>query len=139
MSNSYSIHDFSKYLIAPAEEYYQWLITSREISEHPRLGQVVPAMLKLLPEGKMRESRKLLHHGKHVSEHVHAEWVALFYVDPGDPPLPVIIEGEEVMPKAGDVVVIPPGTSHYTNQYEGKRPRILTAVLVETEDARRSD
>lgn len=131
MSNSYTVHDFSEYLIAPADDYYKWLVQSKEIGTHPELGIVVPAMRALLPEGDVRESRKILHKGKHVDGHRHVEWVALFYVDPGDPPLPVIIEGERVQPKAGDCIVIPPGTYHETEAYEGRRPRILTAVMVD--------
>lgn len=132
MSNSYSIHDFREYLIAPARDYYDWLVQSKEIGDHPELGHVVPAMRELLPAGgKVRESRKLLLKGKSVPGHKHEEWVALFYVDPGDPPLPVIIEGESVQPEAGQVVVIPPGVWHHTENYQGSRPRILTAVMVD--------
>jgi mannose-6-phosphate isomerase-like protein (cupin superfamily) len=132
MSKPYEIHDLSEYLTAPASEYYDWLVQSKEIGAHPELGAVVPIMRDLIPaEGKMRESRKILHHGKHVSAHKHVEWVALFYIDPGNPPLPVIIDGERVQPKAGDCVVMPPGVPHYTEAYKGKSPRILTAVMVD--------
>lgn len=99
------------------------------------MGRVVPAMRKLLPEGTMRESRKILLKGSRVPEHSHEEWVALFYIDPGDPPLPIMIEDKPVQPKAGDVVVMPPGVPHYTGRYQGSQPRILTAVLVEVDDA----
>lgn len=79
----------------------------------------------------MRESRKLLLNGKGVPAHEHVEWVALFYVDPGNPPHPVIIDGETVQPKAGDCVVMPPGVPHHVEPYPGKQPRILTAVMVD--------
>lgn len=138
---TYEIHDFSEYLLAPAKDYYDWLVQAKEIGSHPELGVVVPAMRKLIPlpedtYPEYRESRKILHKGKHVAAHSHIEWVALFYVDLGEPPLPVFIDSVEVMPKAGDCVVIPPNVPHHTELSESPRPRILTALLV---DPRQND
>ncbi len=137
MSKSYSIHDLSDYLIAPAHEYYAWLTESpdgvqRRLQDHPRLGHVIPKMVELLPEnGIWRESRKILVRGGQIEPHTHPEWVALFYIDLGSPPLPVTIEGEKVLPKAGDCIVLQPNVWHHTEICESSRPRVVSTVMME--------
>lgn len=127
--NSYTLHDFSEHIRHSREDYLRCIVNP------PRgLAKLQPdtvaAMLDLLPKGTHYQSHLLLQDGRAVDEHQHPEWVALFYVDAGDPPHPIVIEGERVQPKNGDCLVMPPGVRHHVEPYESKHPRILFAVLL---------
>jgi hypothetical protein len=63
-------------------------------------------------------------------EHGHSWWVALCYVDLGDPPVAVIVEGERIVPTMGDVVVLPPVTKHAVEPSQSERMRLSVAMLV---------
>lgn len=67
--------------------------------------------------------------------HAHAEWTAIFYVDPGDPPVPILIEGKNsvfrVEPEPGDLIILEPGVEHWVAPSMSDRPRLSFAMLVE--------
>ena len=89
--------------------------TPMGLSKDPVLEPMLHDLRALIPvpgrEWK-KERHVLLEYGKRIAAHDHPEWVALFYVDPGDPPVAIIVEGERVEPEPGLVIVLPPGTWH---------------------------
>lgn len=62
--------------------------------------------------------------------HKHSEWTAVFYVKVGDPPVPIIVEGEEITPAPGDVIIMPPHTDHCVAPSHSKTDRLSFAMLV---------
>ena len=66
--------------------------------------------------------------------HEHDEWTAIFYVDPGDPVVPIRIRDAvtetEIRPEPGDCVVLPPNTEHKVASSRSDRPRLSFAMLV---------
>ena len=69
--------------------------------------------------------------GSNIKEHKHSEWTGVFYVDLGDPPCAIIIEGERVEPQKGDLIIMEPNTLHSVEQSASNRDRISFAMLVE--------
>ena len=69
--------------------------------------------------------------GESVDMHAHPRtYAATYYVDPGDPPVPLIIDERLIYPEAGMVVVIPPMMPHGIELNTGKRDRVSFAILV---------
>lgn len=62
--------------------------------------------------------------------HKHFEWTAIYYVDLGDPPCPILIDGIPVLPEPGDVVVLEPNTLHEVETSKSERERISFAMRV---------
>jgi mannose-6-phosphate isomerase-like protein (cupin superfamily) len=108
---------------------------SGEIGEHPTLLPIFDALRKFIPMPGERDWRRaaqvILETGKNIARHDHPEWVALYYVDPGDPPVAVHIEGDRIEPENGMVIVMPPGTWHSVEESRSARERLAFAILVE--------
>lgn len=66
------------------------------------------------------------HQGQQL--HAHAEWTAVYYHAPAG--VPIIVDGDEVLPMPGDVVVMPPGTQHQVAPNHQNRLRVSFAMLV---------
>ena len=69
--------------------------------------------------------------GESVDEHQHPRtYAATYYVDPGDPPVALLIDGAPIYPERGMVVVIPPMVPHGIARNMGTRDRVSFAILV---------
>lgn len=62
--------------------------------------------------------------------HAHREWTAVFYVKTGNPTVPIIVEGKEVYPVPGDVVIMEPNTEHEVAPSHSTTERLSLAMLV---------
>lgn len=76
------------------------------------------------------------HQGNHQGQrwHDHPEWTCIYYVDPGDPAVPIRIRTEveiiEITPEAGDCLVMPPDLEHRVANSDSTIPRLSFAMLV---------
>ena len=71
--------------------------------------------------------------GDEVAEHTHPEWTVIFYAQLGDPPVPVIIDGEVYTPEPGECLVLPPNTPHAVPRSHSDTPRISIAMRVKVQ------
>ena len=71
--------------------------------------------------------------GDEVAEHAHPEWTVIFYAQLGDPPVPVIIDGEVYTPAPGECLVLPPNTPHAVPKSHSDIPRISIAMRVKVQ------
>jgi len=132
MNPAYTRHDLSRFLIHSLEHYM--LCAKTEPKGLNKWGDpVLKAMREAVPvPGRSwdRESHVILEHGQAVAAHTHPEYVALWYVDLGDPPQPLYIEGQPVTPFPGECIVLAPGILHSVSASTSKRTRLTFAMLV---------
>lgn len=69
--------------------------------------------------------------GQSVSEHTHPEDVVMFYPEGAE--TPVIVEGEEIYPEAGQMYLIPRNARHEVPYNTAKTSRISIAVKLTDE------
>ncbi len=74
--------------------------------------------------------------GSNAFPHSHNGWTACYYEDVGDPPCAIILNGERIVPKNGDIIVVPPGVEHSVETNEGERPRLSHALTLNKGDNR---
>lgn len=70
------------------------------------------------------------HKGDSVAPHVHPEHTLIYYVRLGSPPVPVIVEREPVLPKPGELIILPPGTKHAVPTSHSVTTRLAIAMRV---------
>lgn len=132
----------------------KWIL-SIPIDDYFEVARARPPGLGKAPEflGLQRDMRELVpvpgntwvhdidvliepHQTNHQGQqwHAHQEWTAIFYVDPGDPPVPIRIrnraEVDEITPEPGDCLVMPPGVEHKVADSHSDTPRLSFAMLV---------
>ena len=57
-------------------------------------------------------------------------FAAIYYVDPGEPPVALVVDGKRIIPARGLVVVIPPMVPHGIETNTGQRDRVSFTILV---------
>lgn len=70
----------------------------------------------------------LVRPGRAVQEHTHKDHVVMYYVDPAE--TPVVVDGVEIMPEAGEIVEIPAGTTHFVRTNQSGRDRVSIALRI---------
>ncbi len=68
--------------------------------------------------------------GQGVHEHTHPEHTVIFYVDLGDPPVPILLRDGPYTPERGETLILGPGEPHGVPTSHSKRPRICVALRV---------
>lgn len=139
MSKSYSIHDLSEFL-EPGREFF--LACARTapwgLGKWDEFTDLLDTMRSHIPvPGKrdwIKDIHVLLKQGECRLPHQHREWTAIFYVDPGDPVCAIVVEGERLEPKPGDLIVLEPETMHEVEKSKSEQTRISFAMLVEAEN-----
>lgn len=63
-----------------------------------------------------------------IKEHMHPEWVALYYARPSSP---LLHDESYYFPAAGEIVVISPYTKHAVPSNESQETRVSIALVVE--------
>lgn len=123
-----------KWLDIPYERWHRAAVMDGGLAAEPELAPLLDELRAVIPmpgaQDWRRERHVLLEYGERIAAHTHDEWVALYYVFPGDPPANIHIEGEEIPLTAGDVIAMAPGTLHHVLATESKKPRLAFAMLV---------
>ena len=66
--------------------------------------------------------------GRELRAHKHPQHTLVFYIDVGDPPVPIIVSGEEIKISPGMAVLMPPHTLHAVPKSHSDRPRVSIAL-----------
>lgn len=123
-----------KWLDIPYERWFNAAINDGGLTADPELAPLLDELRSHIPMPGARDWRRerhvLLDTGDRVAAHTHDEWVALYYVFPGDPPANIFIEGVEIPLEAGDVIVMAPDTLHDVPPVKSQKARLAFAMLV---------
>jgi quercetin dioxygenase-like cupin family protein len=137
MSKSYSKYDLSRFALRDRSEYETCARTAPwGLGKWPEFTELLDAMRECIPvKGKkdwIKDIHVIVEKGDEIKPHAHVgEWTAIFYVDPGDPPCAIIVDGTRIVPKPGDCIVLSPGMTHAVEKSKSERTRISFAMLVE--------
>ena len=117
----------------------QWLAASKHpaIFEQSELVGILPALYDLFPQPGWCTHPAIpviIRHGDEITTHSHPEWTLVLYLMLGDPPVPVIIEGDTQQPQRGQVVMLPPGTDHSVPKSESIAWRLSLALRWQTKN-----
>lgn len=99
--------------------------------QDPELRPILDDLYALFPQpGEKRHMERLVvvERGRSISSHRHPEYTLVFYIDVGDPVVPIICGGEEIEISSGMVVVLPPNTLHSVPKSYSDRPRVSLAL-----------
>ena len=103
------------------------------IGHDPELRPLRDAMRALIPSDlpMQKDAVIVVKPGDSVDVHQHPRtYAATYYVDPGEPPVALLVDGKRIIPQRGMVVVIPPMVPHGIERNTGKRDRVSFAILV---------
>ncbi len=101
----------------------------------PQFGMLQSAMRSMVPVPGGDDWTKdvavvIQPHGPPVVTHRHPEWTVIYYVDPGTPPVAVIVDGVRIEPKRGMMLAMAPNTPHHVERSKSTTRRISFAMLV---------
>ena len=105
----------------------------RGLGKDPELRPLRDALQALIPSDLplQKDACIIVPPGESVDVHQHPRtYAATYYVDPGDPPVALLVDGKRIVPEAGMVVVIPPMVPHGIEKNTGQRDRVSFAILV---------
>ena len=135
MSRLFSKHDLSDWMEIPRARYMDCAKRAPwGLGKWDEFKPLLKSMRECVPvpgDDWVKDIHVLVEQGTGIAEHKHDEWTAIFYVDPGDPPCAILIEGERVIPEAGQLFVLLPGVMHAVEISHSERTRISFAMLVE--------
>ncbi len=103
------------------------------LGKNPDLKPLRDALQSLIPSDLplQKDACIVVRPGDSVDVHQHPRtYAATYYVDPGEPPVALLVDGERIVPEAGMVVVIPPMVPHGIEKNTGQRDRVSFAILV---------
>ena len=66
--------------------------------------------------------------GGQVAPHRHSQWTLVYYLEPGDPPVAIVVLGERILPQAGHCLILPPMTDHAVEKSESEIQRVSFAL-----------
>ncbi len=116
-------------------ERWAWCARTKPwgLGKDEELRKVRNAMHLLVPVDApiTKDIQVVVKHGYGVAKHQHKEWTALLYVDLGSPSVPLVVEGKEIHPAPGDVVILPPFTDHAVQKSRSPTDRLSFAILVD--------
>lgn len=100
------------------ERVWQFLGDMRDMIERP--GHDIHSVVPLV-----------WHKGEGVSIHWHPEYTLIFYVQLGDPPVPIVLENGVYTPQPGETLILSPNTAHQVPPSLSDAPRIAIAMRVQ--------
>jgi len=103
------------------------------LGKAPALKPLRDALQALIPSDLplQKDACIIVPPGESVDVHQHPRtYAATYYVEPGEPPVALLVDGKRIVPEAGMVVVIPPMVAHGIEQNTGDRDRVSFAILV---------
>ena len=103
------------------------------LGKDPELRPLRDALQALIPCDLplQKDACIIVEPGESVDVHQHSRtYAATYYVQPGDPPVALLVDGERIIPERGMVIVIPPMVPHGIERNTGDLDRVSFAILV---------
>ncbi len=136
-----SLHSLPEWIERRAELLVCAYGFPRGLGKDPELRPLRDALQALIPSDLplQKDACIIVPPGESVGAHQHPRtYAATYCVEPGDPPVALLVDGERIVPEPGMVIVIPPMVSHGIEKNRGQCDRVSFAILV-GDDPRRLD
>lgn len=95
------------------------------------LREILPVLYALFPQPGEQAHKEIpvrMLYGQAIDAHRHPEWTLVYYVDPGEPAVAIIVEGMRIEPAANTAILLPPMAEHSVEKSRSHRQRLSIAL-----------
>lgn len=133
MKSTFELQSWSK-----MAHYWDWERISREPARgipasSPGRDNLIMAMRDLIdkPGHDIHSVVPLIHlKGMEIKRHQHPEHTVIYYVDPGDPAVAIVVDKGRYPPQAGETLILGPNEWHAVERSQSCKPRLALALRV---------
>jgi len=128
---SYTIFDMSHWDRFPAQRWIDSVPRQRDGIADDELRPILKELYALFPqpgEPSHIERLVIVNITRRIASHKHPQHTLVFYIDVGDPVVPLLCNGESIDIAAGMAILMPPNMLHAVAHSYSKRPRVSLAL-----------